>query len=123
MPVPNPQSVPNQTVPQIIHHQMVNFYHFKPAFAGRPEEDVDTHLLQTNDWMTTHNFEEDMKVQRFCLTLLGEVKLWYESLAPFASDWPARQSNFRRHYSKLGNTPNNISISGGSSILMIILII
>ena len=46
-----------------------------------------------------------MKVQRFCLTLLGEARLWYESLIPIANDWPALQNNFRRQYSKLGNTP------------------
>ena len=82
MPVPNPQPFPNQPAPQIIHHQMVNLSHFKPEFTGKPEEDAEAHLLCTNDWMTTHNFEEDVKVQRFCLTLLGEARLWYESLAP-----------------------------------------
>ena len=104
VPVPYPQPIPNQTAPQIIHHQMVNWCHFKPEFAGRPKEDVKAHLLCTNDWMNTHNFEEDVNIQRFCLTLLGEARLWYESLALIANDWPALQNNFRRQYSKLGNT-------------------
>ena len=42
---------------------------FKPEFAGRPEEDAEAHLLHTNDWMITNNFPDDVKVQRFCLTL------------------------------------------------------
>ena len=32
--------------------------------------------------MNAHHFAEDTKVQRFCLTLLGEARLWYHSLEP-----------------------------------------
>ena len=84
---------------------MINWCHFKPEFTGKPEEDAEAHLLRTNDWMRTHNFEEYVKVQRFCLTLLGEARLWYETLTPIANDWPALQNNFTQQYSKLGNTP------------------
>ena len=89
--VPN-QPVPNQSAlaaPEIIHQQVLNWSHVKPEFAGRPEEDVEAHLLCTNDWMVTHNFLQDVKVQRFCLTLMGEARLWYESLTPIANNWPA----------------------------------
>ena len=55
--------------------------------------------------MRTHNFNEDVKVETFCLTLLGEARLWYETLTPIANDWPALQNAFRRQYTKLGNTP------------------
>ena len=111
MPVPNP-SVPNQSAPmqptpvapQIMHQQVLNWSPFKPEFAGRPEEEVEAHLLCTNDWMITHNFPNDEKVQRFCLALVGEARLWYESLTPIANDWPALQENFGRQYSKIGNT-------------------
>ena len=41
---------------------------------------------------------------RFCLTLVGEARLWYESLQPIANDWPALQDQFRQQYSKIGNT-------------------
>ena len=27
-----------------------------------------------------HDFPENVKVQRFCLTLIGEARLWYESI-------------------------------------------
>ena len=83
----------------------MNWCHFKPEFTGRPEEDAEAHILRTNDWMRNHNFEEDVKVQRFCLTLLGEARLWYETLTPITNDWPALQNNFRWQYSKSGNTP------------------
>ena len=51
---------------------------------------------------------EDVKVQRFCLTLTGEARLWYESLTPIANNWPALQENFRRQYSKIGNTEEQL---------------
>ena len=103
VPVPNPQPVPNQHAPQIIHQQVLNWSHFKSEFAGRPEEDVKAHLLCTNDWMVTHNIQEDVKGQRFCLTLVDKARLWYESLIPIANGWPALQEHFRRQYSKIGN--------------------
>ena len=86
----------------------MNWSHSKPEFAGRPEEDAEAHHLHMNDWMVTHNFQEDVKVQRFCLMLVGEARLWHESSSPIANDWPALQENFRRQYSKLGNPPEQL---------------
>ena len=71
---------PAQCIPQL------NWSHFKPEFSGRPEEDVEAHLLRMNDWMDTHQFQEGPKVQRFCLTLVGKARLWYESLRPINVD-------------------------------------
>ena len=31
--------------------------------------------------MEAHNFSEGEKVRLFCVTLIGEARLWYESLA------------------------------------------
>ena len=63
------------------------------------------HLLQSNDWMEAHHFNEDIRVQRFCLTLLGEARLWYHSLEPLGNTtWAQLQNLFRQRYSKLGNT-------------------
>ena len=56
-------------------HLHINWSNFKPEFSGKPEEDVEAHLLHSNDWMNAHHFDEDIKVQRFCLTLLGEARL------------------------------------------------
>ena len=42
------------------------------------------------------------------MILIGEARLWYESLAPFDDDWPALQNKFRWQYSKIGNTPKQL---------------
>ena len=54
--------------------------------------------------MDTHGFEDHIKVQRFCLTLTGETRLWYESLRPIDIDWLGLQNTFRQQYAKIGNT-------------------
>ena len=82
----------------------LNCSHFKPDFSGKPEEDAKDHLLRRNDWMNMHQFQEDVKVQRFCLTLVAEARLWYESLGPINEDLLGLQNQFRQHYSKIGNT-------------------
>ena len=61
------------------------------------------HLLRTNDWMNTHQFQEGVKIQRFCLTLIGETRLWYECLRTINKDWLGLQNQFRQQYSKIGN--------------------
>ena len=76
-------------------------------FSGKPE-DAEAHLLRTNDWMDTHQFQEGDKVQRFCLPLVGEAKLWYESLRPINIDWQGLQNQFRQQYSKIGNTKEQL---------------
>ena len=58
----------------------------KPEFSGKPEKDAESHLLSTRDWMEAHNFPDEVKVRHFCLTLIGEARLWYESLAPLDND-------------------------------------
>ena len=55
-----------------------------------------------------HNFPEGEKVRHFRVTLVGEARLWYESLAPLDNDWPALQNKFRWQYSKIGNTPEQL---------------
>ena len=82
-PQPNPtlQSLP-QLGQQVPMH--MSWSHFKPEYSSKPEEDVEAHLLRTNDWMNTHDFPDGVKVQRFCLTLMGEARLWYASLEPIA---------------------------------------
>ena len=58
--------------------------------------------------MKAHNFPEGDKVRRFCLTLIGEARLWYESLAPLDDNWPTLQNKFRWQYLKIGNTPKQL---------------
>ena len=54
--------------------------------------------------MTAHHFVEGVKVHRLCLTLLGEARLWYQSLKPIHVDWQGLQNLFRQQYYKIGNT-------------------
>ena len=92
-------------IPQIIYQ---NWIGKKPEFSGKPEEDAESHLLSTRDWMEVHNFPEGEKVRHFCFTLIGEARLWYESLAPLNNDWPTLQNKFRWQYSKIGNNPEQL---------------
>ena len=93
--VPVQQPVPAQLapagvvpVPQIVYQ---NWIGKKPEFSGKPEEDAESHLLSTRDWMEVHSFPEGEKVRHFRVTLIGEARLWYESLTPLDNDWPALQ--------------------------------
>ena len=74
--------------PQIFYQ---NWIGKKPEFSGKPEEDAESHLLSTRDWMEVHNFPEGEKVRHFCVTLIVEARLWYELLAPLDNDWPTLQ--------------------------------
>ena len=52
----------------------------------------------------THTFQEGVKVQSFCLTLIEEARLWYGSLRPGNVDCIVLQNQFRQQYSKIGKT-------------------
>ena len=87
---PVPQPVPAQLapagvmpVPQIFYQ---NWIGKKPEFSGKPEEDLESHLLSTRNWMEVHNFPEGEKVRHFRVTLIGEARLWNESLALLDND-------------------------------------
>ena len=80
--------MPNAPIaPRVPQRPQLNWSHFKPKYAGKPAEDAEAHLLRMNDWMDTLNFQDQVKVQRFCLTLVGEARLRYESLRPINADW------------------------------------
>ena len=91
---PPPQPAPVQPAPagmvvptpQIIYQ---NWIGKKAEFSCTPEKDAESHLISTRDWMEAHNFPEGDKVRHFCLMLIGEARLWYESLAPLDDNWPA----------------------------------
>ena len=101
LPVPPIEPIPTQPIQ---HMPQLNWSHFKPQFAGKPDEDAEAQLLRKNDWMDIHVFQEGAKVQHFCLTLIEEARLWYESLRPINVDWFGLQNQFRQQYSKIGNT-------------------
>ena len=90
---PSQQPLQPQQTQQV--HMHMNWSHFKPEYSGKPEEDVEAHLLRTNEWMNTHDFPDGVKVLRFCLTLMGEARLWYASLEPIVMTWQELQNQFR----------------------------
>ena len=102
----------------VLHMPPLNWSHFKPKFSRKPDEDTEAHLLRTNDWIDTHRFQDHDKVQRFCLTLRGETRLWYDSLRPINTDWIGLQNSFRQQYSKIGNTREQLFHAWRSFILM-----
>ena len=91
--------------PKIIYQ---NWIRKKAEFSGKPEEHVESHLLSTRNWKEAHNLPEGEKVRCFCLTLMGEARLWDELLAPLDDDWPTLQNKFRWQYLKIGNTPEQL---------------
>ena len=58
--------------PQVFYQ---NWTGKKPEFSGKPEEDAESHLLNTRDRMEAHNFQNEVQVSHFCLTLIGEARL------------------------------------------------
>ena len=72
-PPENPFDIMQSQNPPQLHH--FNWSYFKLEFLGKTEEDAVANPLKTNDQMETHNFPEDTKVRRFCLTLTGEARL------------------------------------------------
>ena len=109
---PIPQPVPMQPAPVGVMPTPQIFYQNwigkKLEFSGKPEKDAESHLLSMRDWMDVHNFPEGEKLRHFQVTLKGEARLWYESLAPLDNDWPTLQNKFRWQYSKIGNTPEQL---------------
>ena len=101
----NPNPLPEKPPIPMANNHLI-WSHFQPDFSVKPEEDTEAHLLKTNDWMTTHDFPDDQKVRRFCLTLFGEARLWYETLGTQKQqlNWAGLQEHFRQQYSKFGNT-------------------
>ena len=56
-PPPHNPFLPNASLaPGAPQRPQLNWFHFKPEFAGKPEEDAEAHLLRINDWMGTHDF-------------------------------------------------------------------
>ena len=110
--VPNQKQVQEQPHQQDAagqRHLHINWSNFKPEYSGKQEEDAEAHLLYSNDWMNAQYVDEDIKAQRFCLTLLGEARLWYHSLELLRdTTWAQLQNIFRQRYSKLGNTQEQL---------------
>ena len=82
----------------------LNCLYFTPEFAGKPDENAEAHLLRINYWIDTQAFQEGVKVHSFCLILVGEPRLWYESHRTIAVNWECLWAQFSQQYSRIGNT-------------------
>ena len=107
--VPNqiPNQVPDQNPPPLnlflpnalilsgapLRSQL-NCSNFKPKYAAKSDKDAEAHLIRMNEWMDNDKFLDQVKVQRFCSTLIGEARLWYKSLRPINADWVGLQNLF-----------------------------
>ena len=117
-PVPQPvpaQPAPAGVVPQIFFQ---NWIGKKPEISGKPEEDAESHLLSTRDWMEAHNFPEGEKARHFRVTLIGEARLWYESLALLDMTGLPYKISSGGNVLKLVILQNNCSMPGGHLNLM-----
>ena len=53
--------MPNTPVVLVVPQRpQLNRSHFKPKYAGKPDEDVEVHLLRVNDWMDTHELPDQV---------------------------------------------------------------
>ena len=104
----NQQQQQNQDPAGQQQYLHINWLNFKPEFSEKPDN-AEAHLLCSNDWMNAHHFVNDVKVQRFCLTLLEEARLWFQSLEPLNNvTWPQLQNLYGQRYLKLGNTQEQL---------------
>ena len=39
--------------------------------------------------------QKEIRLEHFCLMLIGEARSWYEPLVPLDDDWPALETKFR----------------------------
>ena len=75
------------------------------------------YLGQMIGWTHT-DLQDHVKVQRFCLTLTGEARLWHKLLRSINIDWVGLQNTFRQQYSKIGNSREQLFMCGDHFILM-----
>ena len=44
-----------------------------PIFSAKNDEDAESHLLHSNEWMNSQGMAEDVKCGKFCLTLVSDA--------------------------------------------------
>ena len=65
----NPFMLNAHLAPAVPQMPQLNRSHSEPKYIGKPDQDAEAHRM--NDWKDTHKFPDQVKVQRFCLTLVG----------------------------------------------------
>ena len=64
----------------------MNWSHFKPEYSGKPEEDVEAHLLRMNDWMNTHYLFEDEKSSEILSDSYGRSQIMVCFIRTYSND-------------------------------------
>ena len=105
---PHVPQAPQVAQQLVLHMPPLKWSHFKPKFSGKPDEDAEAHLLMINNWMDTHRFQDNYKIQRFCLTLTWEARMWYKLFIPIHPECLGLQKHFRQQYSKISNTREQV---------------
>ena len=76
--------MPNATssMPAVPQRPQLNWSYFKPEYmqVNQMQRCRSTFTQDKRLDGHTHEFPDQVKVQRFCLTFVGEARLWYESL-------------------------------------------
>ena len=94
--------VPPQPVLQAAMVMIWSF--FKPEFSGKPDKHPETHLLKIIDRSDKYNSAADERVGRFPLTLVGKVRLWYQSIYSFQGKLEEElEEMFRTQFSNIAN--------------------
>ena len=101
-PVPPNQHIPTQPKQ---HMPQLNWSHFKPEFAAKPDGDAEAHLLRMNDWMDTHtHFKKVSKSNILPYINRGsKIMVWVVKTYKMYV-WIGLQNQFKQQYSKIGNT-------------------
>ena len=79
-----------------------------PTFSAKDDEDAQSHLLCSNDWMNSHGSTKDIKFGRFCLISGSDAYLQYDSITSVGKDWNHLQGLFHRQFSKLRHTQEKL---------------
>ena len=85
-----------------------NFHVRCPIFSVNLDEDAESHLLCSDDWIKSQGILEKEKCATFCLTLVGDAHLWYVTIHLVDNDWPILQKLFNLQFSKLGYTQEGL---------------
>ena len=83
--VPSAQLIPTQQI-QPAHVPELNWLHFKPEFAGS-QMSIQKYIFSEQMIGWTHMYFKKVSNPMFCLALVGEARLCYESLKPINVDW------------------------------------
>ena len=63
-------AINSSTTNNTMNSTTINWSHFKVEFTSQPNEDAEVHVLRINDWIGSHTYQGNVRVQRFYLWLV-----------------------------------------------------